>query len=67
MKVSTIKYNKMRVGTLRGMLYENGLDVVGSREAMITTIREMNNEQSNTVFKFIHIRCVEEPLHNNKS
>jgi len=34
------KYNKMRVGTLRKMLDEKGLDVDGSREAMIALLKE---------------------------
>ena len=33
-------YNKMRVGTLRKMLDEKGLDVDGSREAMIALLKE---------------------------
>ena len=33
-------YNSMRVGTLRKMLDEKGLDVDGSREAMITLLKE---------------------------
>ena len=36
----SINYNKMRVCTLRKMLNENGLDVDGSREAMIALLRE---------------------------
>ena len=36
----SIKYNKMRVGTLRKMLDEKGLDVDGSREAMIALLKE---------------------------
>ena len=36
----SINYNKMRVGTLRKMLYEKGLDVDGSREAMIALLKE---------------------------
>ena len=36
----TIDYNKMRVGTLRKMLDEKGLDVDGSREAMIALLKE---------------------------
>jgi len=36
-------YNKMRVGTLRKMLDEKGLDVDGSREAMIALLKEHNN------------------------
>ena len=36
----SINYNKMRVCTLRKMLDENGLDVDGSREAMIALLRE---------------------------
>jgi len=35
-----IKYNKMRVGTLRKKLDEKGLDVDGSREAMIALLKE---------------------------
>ena len=35
-----INYNKMRVGTLRKMLHEKGLDVDGSREAMIALLKE---------------------------
>jgi len=35
----TIKYNKMRVGTLRKLLDEKGLDVDGSREAMIALLK----------------------------
>ena len=34
------KYYTMRVGTLRNMLYEKGLDVDGSREAMIALLKE---------------------------
>jgi len=34
----SIKYNTMRVGTLRKMLDEKGLDVDGSREAMIALL-----------------------------
>ena len=37
---SDINYNKMRVGTLRKMLNEKGLDVDGSREAMIALLKE---------------------------
>ena len=33
-------YNKMRVGTLRKMLDEKGLDVDGSRETMIALLKE---------------------------
>ena len=33
-------YNKMRVGTLREMLDDKGLDVDGSREAMIALLKE---------------------------
>jgi len=36
----SIKYNKMRVGTLRKMLDEKGLDVDGSRESMIALLKE---------------------------
>jgi len=36
----SIKYNRMRVGTLRKMLDEKGLDVDGSREAMIALLKE---------------------------
>ena len=35
-----INYNKMRVGTLRNMLDEKGLDVDGSRESMISLLKE---------------------------
>ena len=41
----SINYNKMRVGTLRKMLHEKGLDVDGSREAMIALLKE-NAEES---------------------
>ena len=34
-----INYNKMRVGTLRKMLHGKGLDVDGSREAMIALLK----------------------------
>ena len=37
------KYVKMRVGTLRKMLDEKGLDVDGSRESMIALLRDHNN------------------------
>ena len=33
-------YNTMRVGTLRKMLDDKGLDVDGSREAMIALLKE---------------------------
>lgn len=36
----SVKYAKMRVGTLRKMLDEKGLDVDGSREAMIALLKE---------------------------
>ena len=36
----SIDYNKMRVGTLRKILDEKGLDVDGSREAMIALLKE---------------------------
>ena len=36
----SIKYNRMRLGELRKMLDEKGLDVDGSREAMISLLRE---------------------------
>ena len=39
----SIKYNQMRVGTLRKMLDEKGLDVDGSREAMIALLKEHND------------------------
>ena len=35
-------YNTMRVGTLRKMLDEKGLDVDGSRETMIALLKENN-------------------------
>jgi len=37
-------YNKMRVGTLRKMLDEKGLEVDGSREAMIALLKEHDNK-----------------------
>ena len=37
---NSINYNKMRVCTLRKMLDEKGLDVDGSREAMIALLKE---------------------------
>ena len=37
-----INYNKMRVATLRKMLDDRGLDVDGSREAMIARLKEHN-------------------------
>ena len=36
----SIKYNKMRVSELREKLDEQGLDVDGSREAMIAILKE---------------------------
>ena len=36
----SFKYNKMRVGTLRKLLDEKGLDVDGSRESMIALLKE---------------------------
>ena len=39
----SIKYNRMRVRTLRKMLDEKGLDVDGSREAMIALLKEHDN------------------------
>jgi len=36
----SVKYIRMRVGTLRNMLDEKGLDVDGSREAMIALLKE---------------------------
>jgi len=36
----TSNYNNMRVGTLRRMLDDKGLDVDGSREAMIALLKE---------------------------
>ena len=36
-------YNKMRVGKLRKMLDEKGLDVDGSREAMIALLKEQSD------------------------
>jgi len=36
----SIKYNKMRVGTLRKELDDRGLTVDGSREAMIALLKE---------------------------
>ena len=40
------KYNRMRVGTLRKMLDEKGLDVDGSRESMIALLKEHNNVEA---------------------
>jgi len=37
---NSINYNKMRVCILRKMLDEKGLDVDGSREAMIALLKE---------------------------
>ena len=39
----SIKYNKMRVSELREMLDEKGLDVDGSREAMIAILKEQSS------------------------
>ena len=39
----SIKYNKMRVGTLRKMLDEKGLDVDGSRETMVALLKEKSD------------------------
>ena len=44
-----INYNKMRVGTLRKMLHEKGLDVDGSREAMIALLKENSEESDDEV------------------
>ena len=33
-------YNRVRVGTLRKMLHEKGLDVDGSRETLISRLQE---------------------------
>jgi len=41
-----IKYNKMRVGELRKLLDDNGLDVDGSREAMIALLKENDDSDS---------------------
>ena len=41
-------YNKMRVGTLRKMLDKKGLDVDGSREAMIALLKEHKNAEAST-------------------
>jgi len=41
-----VKYNKMRVGTLRKMLDENGFDVDGSREAMIALLKEHDDDDN---------------------
>ena len=38
-----IKYNKMRVSELREMLDDKGLDVDGSREAMIAILKEQSS------------------------
>ena len=42
----TIDYDKKSVGTLRNLLHEKGLDVDGSREAMIALLKQ-NTEQEN--------------------
>jgi hypothetical protein len=42
--VDPSNFNTMRVGTLRRMLHEKGLDVDGSREAMISLLKENNDE-----------------------
>jgi len=39
------KYNTMRVGTLRQMLDEKGLDVDGSRETLIATLKEAEKKK----------------------
>ena len=39
-----MNYHKMRVGTLRKMLDEKGLDVDGSREAMIALLKEHTSD-----------------------
>jgi len=39
-------YNKMRVGTLRKMLDDKGLEVDGSRESMIALLKEHNNAEA---------------------
>ena len=41
----SIKYNKLRVGTLRQMLDDKGLNVDGSREAMIAALKEDEDEE----------------------
>ena len=41
----SIKYNTMRVGTLRQMLDERGLDVDGSREMLIATLKEAEKKK----------------------
>jgi len=43
----SIKYNTMRVGTLRKMLDEKGLDVDGSRESMIALLKEHDSDDNN--------------------
>ena len=40
----TVNYNTIRVGTLRKMLDEKKLDVDGSREAMIATLKGEDEE-----------------------
>jgi len=42
-EVNSTDYNKMRVGKLRKMLDEKGLDVDGSREAMIALLKEKSD------------------------
>jgi len=44
------KYNRMRVGMLRMMLDEKGLDVDGSREAMIALLKEHNNAEASACY-----------------
>ena len=41
----SIKYNKLRVGTLRQMLDDKGLNIDGSREAMIAALKEDEDEE----------------------
>jgi len=42
-----VNYNKMRVGVLRKMLDEKGLNVDGSRESMIALLKEHDNNDDN--------------------
>ena len=43
------KYNTMRVGTLRQMLDERGLDVDGSREILIATLKEAEMKEGSVL------------------
>jgi len=49
-ETESAKYNRMRVGMLRMMLDEKGLDVDGSREAMIALLKEHNNAEASACY-----------------